>query len=249
MKLTLFDLDHTLLSGDSDVLWCEFLIREGALDSDSFAARNADMEARYQAGTVGVEEFADFYLGTLTGRTPEDLEALRQTFLVDWIVPRIPASAVDLVSRHLDARELVVMTTATNRFITELTALYFGIEHLIATEPQVVGGLFTGRSTGVLNMREGKVRRLHDWLRVRGHQLKGLQEHRLQRLHQRPAPALGSRSCRGGGSGRTSAQGIAGAVVGDSAACALKHRMRGAWSRSATLSRFHGDVCIEFGTN
>ena len=159
MKLTLFDLDHTLLSGDSDVLWCEFLIREGALDSGSVAARNADMEARYQAGTVGVEEFADFYLGTLTGRTPEDLEALRQTFLVDWIVPRIPASAVDLVGRHLDAGELVVMTTATNRFITELTALYFGIEHLIATEPQVVGGLFTGRSTGVLNMREGKVRR------------------------------------------------------------------------------------------
>ena len=172
MKLTLFDLDHTLLSGDSDVLWCEFLIREGALDSGSFAARNADMEARYQAGTVGVEEFADFYLGTLTGRTPEDLEALRQTFLVDWIVPRIPASAVDLVGRHLDAGELVVMTTATNRFITELTALYFGIEHLIATEPQVVGGLFTGRSTGVLNMREGKVRRLHDWLKARGHQLR-----------------------------------------------------------------------------
>ena len=172
MKLTLFDLDHTLLSGDSDVLWCEFLIREGALDSDSFAARNADMEARYQAGTVGVEEFADFYLGTLTGRTPEDLEALRQTFLADWIVPRIPASAVDLVSRHLDAGEMVVMTTATNRFITELTALYFGIEHLIATEPQVVGGLFTGRSKGVLNMREGKVRRLHDWLKARGHQLR-----------------------------------------------------------------------------
>lgn len=172
MKLTFFDLDHTLLSGDSDVLWCEFLIREGALDSGSFAARNADMEARYQAGTVGVEEFADFYLGMLTGLTPEDLEALRQTFLADWIVPRIPASAVDLVSRHLDAGELVVMTTATNRFITELTALYFGIEHLIATEPQVVGGLFTGRSKGVLNMREGKVRRLHDWLKARGHQLR-----------------------------------------------------------------------------
>jgi HAD superfamily hydrolase (TIGR01490 family) len=172
VKLTLFDLDHTLLSGDSDVLWCEFLIREGVLDSATFAARNADMEARYRAGTVNVEEFADFYLSTLTGRTLRGWEALRQAFLADWIVPRIPASAVDLVNRHLDAGELVVMTTATNRFITELTALYFGIEHLIATEPQLLGDSFTGRSAGVLNMREGKVRRLHDWLKARGHRLK-----------------------------------------------------------------------------
>ncbi len=172
MKLTLFDLDHTLLSGDSDVLWCEYLIREGVLEAASFAARNADMEARYKAGTVGVEEFADFYLGTLAGRTPQAWEPLRQAFLADVIVPAIPACAVDLVNRHLDAGDLVVMTTATNRFITELTALYFGIEHLIATEPEVRGGSFTGRSTGVLNMREGKVRRIHDWLKGRGHRLK-----------------------------------------------------------------------------
>lgn len=171
MKLTLFDLDHTLLSGDSDVLWCEYLIREGVLEAASFAARNADMEARYMAGTVGVEEFADFYLGTLAGRTPQACEPLRQAFLAEAIVPRVPASAVDLVNRHLDAGDLVVMTTATNRFITELTALYFGIEHLIATEPQLLGGSFTGRSTGVLNMREGKVRRIHDWLKARGHRL------------------------------------------------------------------------------
>jgi HAD superfamily hydrolase (TIGR01490 family) len=172
VKLTLFDLDHTLLSGDSDVLWCEFLIREGALDSGSFAARNADMEAAVPSRHGWRRRVRRLLSGYADRRTPEDLEALRQTFLVDWIVPRIPASAVDLVGRHLDAGELVVMTTATNRFITELTALYFGIEHLIATEPQVVGGLFTGRSTGVLNMREGKVRRLHDWLKARGHQLR-----------------------------------------------------------------------------
>ena len=172
MKLTLFDLDHTLLSGDSDVLWCDFLIREGVLESVSFTARNADMEARYRTGTVGVEEFADFYLGTLAGQTPQAWEPLRQAFLAEAIVPRIPASAVDLVNQHLDAGDLVVMTTATNRFITELTAVYFGIEHLIATEPQLLGSAFSGRSTGVLNMREGKVRRLRDWLSARGHRLK-----------------------------------------------------------------------------
>ncbi len=172
MKLTLFDLDHTLLDGDSDVLWCDFLIEQGILDSASFAARNADMDAHYRAGTVGVEEFANFYVGTLVGRTRAQWEPLRQEFLVSIIVPRIGHAALDLVDQHLEAGDLVVLTTATNRFITELTALYFGIEHLIATEPEVQDDLFTGRTTGTLNMREGKVTRLHEWLTVTGHKLK-----------------------------------------------------------------------------
>ncbi|MBC7436351.1 MAG: haloacid dehalogenase-like hydrolase, partial [Bdellovibrionales bacterium] len=140
MKLTLFDLDHTLLSGDSDVLWCEFLISKGVLDRASFEPRNADMEARYKAGTAGVQELADFYVGMLAGRTPAQWEPLRQEFLATVIAPRLSQAAQDLVDQHLDAGELVVMTTATNRFITELTAMYLGIEHLLATEPELVDG-------------------------------------------------------------------------------------------------------------
>ncbi len=171
MKLTLFDLDHTLLDGDSDVLWCDFLIDQGVLEREGFAARNADMDQRYRAGTVGLEEFANFYVGTLAGRTRQEWEPLRQTFLASVIVPRIGRAALDLVKRHLEAGELVVMTTATNRFITELTAHHLNIEHLIATEPQMQDGRFTGRTTGRLNMREGKVARLCEWLEDIGHQL------------------------------------------------------------------------------
>ena len=172
-RLTVFDLDHTLLAGDSDVLWCDFLMARGVLDRAAFAARNADMEARYRAGSVGVQEFAEFYVGTLAGRSPAEWEPLRQEFLASEIVPRIPAAAVAAVQRHLDAGDLVVMSTATNRFLTELTALYFEIEHLIATEPALAGGRFSGTTTGVLNMREGKPRRLEDWLRARGLALAG----------------------------------------------------------------------------
>ena len=171
MNLTLFDLDHTLLAGDSDVAWCDFLITRGVLDRAAFAQRNLDIEARYKAGTVDVQEFANFYVSTLGGRTPAQWEPLRQDFLRTEIVPRIPQAAVDLVQRHQDAGDLVVLTTATNRFITELTAIYFQIEHLIATEPEIVDGVFSGRTTGVLNMRGGKVVRLHDWLKARGHML------------------------------------------------------------------------------
>jgi HAD superfamily hydrolase (TIGR01490 family) len=169
--LTLFDLDHTLLQGDSDVLWCEFLMDEGVLDRETFAARNADMEARYKAGTVDAQAFAGFYVGTLQGRSAAEWEPLRQRFLREVVTRRVTTPAVELVHRHLHARELVVMTTATNRYITELTAQYFGIPHLLATEPELADGVFTGRTTGTLNMRGGKVERLHAWLAARGESL------------------------------------------------------------------------------
>jgi HAD superfamily hydrolase (TIGR01490 family) len=164
MKLTLFDLDHTLLNGDSDVLWCEFLVRHGILERESFSARNADMEARYKNGTVGPEEFANFYVGTLAGRSPREWEPFREMFYQEMILPRIGSEALGLVRRHLDAGDLVVMTTATNRFIAELTSAHFGIDNLIATEPELHSGCFTGRTIGTLNMREGKVVRLSEWL-------------------------------------------------------------------------------------
>jgi HAD superfamily hydrolase (TIGR01490 family) len=167
-RITLFDLDHTLLHGDSDVLWCEFLVDEGVLDRQAFAARNAEMEAGYQAGTVDAAAFTGFYMGTLAGRSPARWEPLRRRFLAERIVPRIPRDAVALVREHLAAQVLVVMTTATNRFITELTAAHFGIAHLLATETELREGVFTGRPTGTLNMREGKVARLHAFLAERG---------------------------------------------------------------------------------
>jgi HAD superfamily hydrolase (TIGR01490 family) len=167
-KLTLFDLDHTLLAGDSDVLWCDYLVARGLLDRASFTERNADMEARYKAGTVGVQEFADFYASTLAGHGPKHWEPVRQAFLGEQVMPRIPQAARDLVARHQDAGDLVVLTTATNRYITELTALHLEIEHLLATELELVDDAFTGRTRGTLNMREGKVTRLREWMAARG---------------------------------------------------------------------------------
>jgi HAD superfamily hydrolase (TIGR01490 family) len=168
-RLTLFDLDHTLLSGDSDVLWCEFLMARGVLDRASFEPRNADLARRYQAGTVGVQEFCDFYVATLGGRTAAEWDPLRRDFLAEQVVPRLPAAAHDLVRRHQAAGDLVVLTTATNRYLTELTAHALGIEHLLATECEVdADGRYTGRTCGLPNMRAGKVQRLHDWLAGRG---------------------------------------------------------------------------------
>jgi len=168
-RLALFDLDHTLLDGDSDVLWCEFLIERGVLDRASFSQRNAQMAADYRAGSVSAQAFCDFYVSTLAARTRTEWEPLRRAFLLDVVAPRIGATAHGLVRQHEDAGDLVLLTTATNRFITEPTALHLGIEHLIATECELdAAGNFTGRTHGTLNMREGKLERLQAWLPTHG---------------------------------------------------------------------------------
>ncbi len=168
-QLALFDLDHTLLNGDSDVLWCDFLMDQGLLDRTSFAQRNAAMERDYQAGTVSTQAFSEFYISTLRGRTTASWQPWREAFLRDVVAPRIGPAARALVRQRQADGALVVLTTATNRFITELTAADLQIEHLIATDCEMTAdGHFTGQAQGTPNMREGKVSRLHTWLAARG---------------------------------------------------------------------------------
>ena len=165
MRLTLFDLDHTLLDGDSDQLWCEFLMDRGVLPREPFASLNNAMARDYAAGAVSAQAFCDFYIGTLAGRSASEWQPLRRSFVDECIVTRIPAAALELVARHRDAGDRLLLTTATCRFLSEPSADHLGIAELIATECETdAEGRFTGRSQGVLNMREGKVQRLHDWL-------------------------------------------------------------------------------------
>ena len=168
MRLALFDLDHTLLSGDSDAMWCSFLIDEGLLGRNPFEALNAQMVRRYASGTVEPREFCDFYVATLAGRTPAAWRLWCKRFLDEVVAPRIPLSARSLVESHRARGERLVLTTATNRVLTELTAKHLGISDLIATEVEVVDGVCTGRTSGTLNMREGKVERLAAWLAAHG---------------------------------------------------------------------------------
>lgn len=169
IRLALFDLDHTLLDGDTDVLWCDFLIGEGVLDRATFSARNAEVERGYRDGSISPAEFCGFFVCTLAGRRPDEWAPLRQRFLLEVIVPRLPEAALALVERHRQAGDRLVLTTATNRFLTELTAARLGIATLLATECELgADGRYTGRVAGEPNMRDGKVRRLRAWLGEQG---------------------------------------------------------------------------------
>lgn len=171
-RLAVFDLDHTLLSADSDQLWCDFLIDEGLLEPVHFGTRNAELERGYRDGSVSVQAFCDFYVGTLAGRTPAQWQPLRERFLHERVLPCVCPGTPALLQRHRDAGDLLLMSTATNHFITELTAQALGFAHLLATDCEIdAQGRFSGRTQGVLNMRQGKVARLQAWLAERGRAL------------------------------------------------------------------------------
>lgn len=166
MHLALFDLDNTLLAGDSDFEWAQFLIEKEALDRELYEARNRHFYEAYKAGTLDIHEFLDFQLKPLSRHPRKQLDQWHAEFMQRRILPIITQKARDLIDSHRqDAR---VVITATNSFVTGPIARELGIEHLIATEPEEVDGEFTGRVKGVPSFREGKVARLKSWMAEHG---------------------------------------------------------------------------------
>lgn len=163
-RLALFDLDNTLLTGDSDYEWGQYLIDRGVLDRDEYEAQNNVFFAQYKAGTLDIHEYLRFALGALARHTPDELEAWRAEFMDERIRPMIGAPARELVRGHLDAGDLCAVVTATNSFVTAPIAREFGVPNLIATEPERQGRSFTGRAFGTPCFREGKIVRVRDWL-------------------------------------------------------------------------------------
>ncbi len=168
MNLALFDLDNTLLDGDSDFEWAQFLIEQGVLDRELFEAKNLTFYEQYKAGTLDIHEFLDFQLKPLSRHARKMLDAWHEKFMRQKVRGMMTAPAQELVARHRAAGDVCVIITATNSFVTAPIARAFGVEHLIATEPEQKDGEFTGRVADVPCFREGKVIRLESWMAQRG---------------------------------------------------------------------------------
>src|SRR5689334_8862443 len=145
MKLALFDLDNTLLAGDSDFEWAQFLIEQGVLDREVYEARNQEFYDQYKAGTLDIHEFLDFQLKPLSRHRRAVLDEWHRAYMQKKILPMMRDSARALVDQHKG--DVRVVITATNSFVTAPIARLFGIEHLIATEPEQRNGEFTGGVT------------------------------------------------------------------------------------------------------
>lgn len=165
MALAIFDLDNTLLAGDSDYLWGTFLTERGVVDEEEFERENERFYREYKEGRLDIYEFLRFSFRPLRANRREDLERWRQDFLSEKIDPIILPKARELVAHHRDAGDDLLIVTATNEFVTAPIAERLGIDNLIATVPAQSNGHYTGEVAGTPSFQEGKVKRLMDWLR------------------------------------------------------------------------------------
>ncbi len=173
MTLAIFDLDNTLLGGDSDYLWTRFLVEQGIVDGPAYEQENERYYRAYVAGTLDIHAFLRFQLRPLTEHPMQQLYAWREQFLRAKIDPIILPAARRLLAEHSAQGHILVIITATNRFITGPIAERLGVEHLLATEPEQIDGRFTGAISGMPCYQQGKVERLREWLRAHQQDLRG----------------------------------------------------------------------------
>ena len=167
MGLALFDLDNTLIAGDSDYLWGCFLVEQGIVDGKLYESENQRFYDLYKIGKLDIHEFHKFQLKILTQHSMETLEQWRSRYIEEKITPVLLTKAEALIEQHRQQQDTLVVITATNRFITGPIAELYNIQHLLATEPEIINGRYSGAITGVPCFQDGKVEQLESWLEAK----------------------------------------------------------------------------------
>jgi HAD superfamily hydrolase (TIGR01490 family) len=168
-NLTLFDLDGTLIAGDSDHSFGEFMVDIGWADGDTWRRRNDEFYATYVAGALDVHAYVDFATSVWRGRTPQEQADVHARYMREVIAPMLTPQAMALVKKHQDDGDLVAIVTATNEFVTRPIAQAFGVPELLAIELERDGsGAVTGAIKGVPTYQHGKVTRVGHWLAAQG---------------------------------------------------------------------------------
>ena len=170
MKLAIFDLDNTLIGGDSDYLWGEFLAEQGHVDGAIRQQQNRHYYAEYKAGRLDIHDFLEFQLQPLAGVDPEILDQLREQYLEEKVQSILLDKSFKLIADHRQQGHTLLIITATNSFITQPIAELMGVSNLIASEAEMKNGRYTGKPTGVPSYAEGKVTRLNAWLKENNYQ-------------------------------------------------------------------------------
>lgn len=173
MTLAIFDLDNTLINGDSDFLWGQFLTEKGIVDKLTYENQNKIFYQQYCQGDLNISEFLKFALKPLAENNPEDLYLWRKQFLNEKIQPILLPSAFELIDKHIRNGDTLLVITATNQFITEPIVDKLGISNLLATLPEYINERFTGNFTGTPCFQEGKVQRLESWMLENNENLQG----------------------------------------------------------------------------
>ena len=173
MALAIFDLDNTLINGDSDHRWGEFLCAEGLVDPRSFRQENDRFYQDYQAGKLDIQAYLQFALRPLAGRTVGEVAELQQRFMKDYVEPMLLPAAFSLLDKHREQGDKLVIITASNTVITKPIAKRLGVSTLMGCDVEIKEGKFTGASVGIPSFREGKVARLTEWMSTNNYSLDG----------------------------------------------------------------------------
>jgi HAD superfamily hydrolase (TIGR01490 family) len=171
MSLAIFDLDNTLLNGDSDHAWGEFLVSQQIVEPDFYRRQNDEFYELYKQGKLDIMEYLAFALAPLTRFTVEELDLLHRQFMQEFVAPMRQRKADELLQKHRERGDFLLIITATNRFVTAPIARALGVDDLLATDPERAGNRYTGRVKGIPCYREGKVQRLREWLEETEHSL------------------------------------------------------------------------------
>ena len=171
MALAIFDLDHTLLNGDSDHAWGEFLVQQGIVDESFYRKQNDHFYELYKQSRLEIMEYLAFALEPLTHYNLDQLNELHQQFMASHVAPMRQKKADALLAKHRNNGDFLLIITATNRFITEPIAKALGVDDILATDPEIIDNRYTGKVAGIPCYQDGKVKRLQSWLEKNHHNL------------------------------------------------------------------------------
>jgi len=173
MSLAIFDLDNTLIGGDSDFLWGEFIGEEGIVDANAYRKKNEYFYQQYDLGTLDIYAWLEFCLEPLTRYSMTELQELHHRFMIQKIEPILLDKAQNCINRHKERGDTVLVITASTSFVTAPIVKKYGINHLLATEPEIKGGRYTGRVSGIPCFQAGKIDKLMPWLQKNEETLSG----------------------------------------------------------------------------
>ena len=173
MSLAIFDLDNTLIGGDSDFLWGEFLGEEGVVDANAYRKKNEYFYQQYDLGTLDIYAWLEFCLEPLSRYSMEELQEFHHRFMIQKIEPIMLDKAQNCINQHKERGDTVLVMTASNSFVTAPIAKKYGINQMLATEPEIKAGRYTGGVSGIPCFQSGKVDKLMPWLQKNEETLTG----------------------------------------------------------------------------
>ena len=163
-NLAIFDLDNTILKGDSDYSWINFLIQQGLVDKDEYERKNKYFYDQYYQGKLNYDEWAEFALTTIKGKKPEEIEDILSKFLSEIIEPMINIYALKLLHDHTHNNDIMLLASATNSVIVEPIAKRLGFKNIVSTEVEIIDEIYTGKVLGIPALSEGKLIKVKEWM-------------------------------------------------------------------------------------